>query len=1037
MKRCILLLCFLLTTGLSFSQSTNATISGGVTDPSGNLITDAQVLIENDATGVVYSARTNQVGMYLVPILPPGHYHVQVSKQGFKTIIKADVTLSVQSAVALNFELPVGATSESLTVNAPAVEMNTTDASVSTVVDRKFVANLPLNGRSFQDLIAMTPGVVTQSPQSTTQTVGVGGDFSVNGQRTQSNYYTVDGVSANISAGNGGGAAGAGTAGVLPGGTALGTTQALISVDALEEFRVQSSTYSAEYGRSPGGQFSLVTRSGTNIVHGSAFDYLRNNYFDANDWFNDHYGKPTPALRQNDFGGTVSGPVLIPRLYNGKSRTFFFFSYEGLRLTQPIAATVQYVPDLSMRQQAVAAMQPILNAFPLPNGLDYGTSGAPSLAQFIAPYSSPSSIDATSIRLDHAVTPKVALFFRAGVTPSSTTSRPYFARTVTSANTQTYTLGASAQFSNALTSEARIGYARSDAAQIGVLDNFGGAVPTDLAADMGAGAFQQVLPLLGLSISGIGSATMTPYNAQNEARQWNVVDTFTALRGRQTLKFGLDYRHIKSPILPPQVEPYALFTSSQQMLSGAPSFPYVSVFLPATPIFHQAALFVNDTWKIRPSLTLSLGLRWELSPPPTEQHGNDAYTLFGSVANPSSLSLAPQGTPLWKTSWYNFAPRLGVAWTAHALQGKETIVRAGGGVFFDSADEVGSLGFSSFGFRAAKTQTGAVLPFTTAQLTIPISTSAPYTSSTIVAFPAHLQLPYTLQWNVSLEQALGEKQAITFSYVAAAGRRLLGVQQESLGKLNPNFGTVQYFAGGVTSNYQALQTEFQRSVGKGLQALIAYTWSHALDFGSNSTALPLQYGDSDFDVRHNLQAGVSWDIPVRSGSELRNALLQRWGADLRLNERTAFPVTLGGNLTVNAATGEQYYSGLNVMAGQPIYLYGSQYPGGKAINRAAVSVPPSGSSGNGPRNFVRGFAASQLNLAFRKDIVLFDPLVLHIRAETFNLLNHPNFGYVDAAYTDALFGQATKMLNASLGTVASQYQQGGPRSMQFALKLTF
>ena len=329
MKRWSLALCLCIASSIALGQSTSAIISGGVTDPQGNLILNAYVVIANDATGVLYSAKTNGSGMYLVPILPPGHYHVQVSKPGFKTIIKADVLLNVQSAVALNFTLPIGATSESVTVDARTPALNTTDASVSTVVDQKFVANIPLNGRSFQDLISMTPGVVTQTPQNTSQGVGVSGDFSVNGQRTQSNYYTVDGISANVNAGNGNGISGAATGGTLGGTTTLGTTQTMVPVDALQEFRIQSSTYSAEYGRSAGGQISLSTRSGTNIFHGSVYDYLRNNFFDANDWFNDYYGKPQSALRQNDFGGTLGGPIWIPHLYSGRDRTFFFVGVRG------------------------------------------------------------------------------------------------------------------------------------------------------------------------------------------------------------------------------------------------------------------------------------------------------------------------------------------------------------------------------------------------------------------------------------------------------------------------------------------------------------------------------------------------------------------------------------------------------------------------------------------------------------------------------------------------------------------------------------
>jgi hypothetical protein len=1037
MKFWILSVALCLLPFVALSQSTDATISGGVTDPSGNFIQDANVQVANDATGIVYSGRTNSAGMYLIPILPPGHYHVQVSRPGFKTIIKADVVLNVQSAVALNFILPVGATSESVTVDAASSPINTTDASVSTVVDRKFVENMPLNGRSFQDLISMTPGVVTQSPQSSGEVVGAGGDFSVNGQRTQSNYYTVDGVAANIGSGNGGGVGEAATGGALAGSTALGTTQALISVDALEEFRVQSSTYSAEYGRSPGGQFSIVTRSGTDRFHGSAFDYLRNNFFDANDWFNDHYGEPTPALRQNDFGGTLGGPIWVPGVYNGKDRSFFFASYEGLRLTQPIAATIQYVPDLFMRQQAAAAMQPILNAFPIPNGLDYGTAASPSLAEFAAPFSLPSSIDSTSIRIDHRASRILQLFFRVGITPSSTAARPDFARTTTSINAQTYTFGATSAFSNSVANEFRLGYARSDSSQVGHLDNFGGATPVNLAAVMGAGTYSTATSAIILYIPGIGSPIMETYYGKNSSRQWNLVDTLSKLAGHHSLKFGFDFRHIQSPIGPPLVQPYAVFESTQSILSGEPELPYVFNFVPATPLFNQTALFAQDEWRAAFRLSISAGIRWEVDPPPTEAHGKDAYTLLGSISDPASLAVAPRGTALWKTSWYNFAPRLGVAWIAHSKQGTETVVRAGAGVFFDSADEVAALGFSGLGFRAYQVESGAQLPFTASELVVPISVTPPYTSTTITAFPSHLQLPYTLQWNTSVQQALGRNQSLTLSYVAAAGRRLLGTQQLSLTTLNPNFGAVQYFAAGITSNYQALQLQFQRSVAKGIQALGSYTWSHSLDFGSNSTALPLQRGNSDFDVRQNLQGGLTWDLPTLAGPRFAEVLLNGWGMDARLNVRTAFPITLGGNLITDPTTGSQYAGGLNLVAGEPVYLHGAQYPGNKAINKAAFSLPSSGESGTAPRNFVRGFGAAQFNLAARRDFHLHDALVLHFRAETFNLFNHPNFGYVDPTYTDALFGQATEMLNASLGTMASQYQQGGSRSMQFALRLSF
>ena len=1029
-----LLLC---ATTFALAQSTDASISGAVVDPTGKVIPDAIIEILNEETNVYFGGKTNGAGIYSVAILPPGQYRVQASKEGFKTIIKAGIILNVQSALALNFTLPIGAASETVTVDSGSSMLNTTDGSVSTVVDHKFVANMPLNGRSFQDLISMTPGVVTQSPQ-TAQYIGANGDFSVNGQRTESNYYTVDGVAANISAGLGSGAAQSATGGTVGAVTALGTTQSLISVDALQEFRVQSSSYSAEYGTSPGGQFVLVTRSGTNAFHGSAFDYLRNNFFDANDWFNDHYGDPASALRQNDFGGTFGGPVWISRLYNGKQRTFFFASYEGLRLDQPTAATIQYVPDLFMRQQAVSTIQPFLEAFPVPNGFDYGTAANPSFAEFIEPFSAPSSIDSTSIRLDQILSSKLSVFFRFGDTPSSTVSRPNFARDTTSGNATTYTLGVTNQLSHRLSDEFRLGYARSNSSETGVLDNFGGATPINFAAALGAEPSFRTEPSLILYFSGIGEADLTEPNGANLGRQWNIVDTISILSGHHNLKFGVDYRHIKSPLKPPDDEPVAEYLDASEVITNSAYLAEFVDWKSSTPVFNETAVFAEDEWRVHPRLTLSLGLRWEIDPPPTELHGDDAYTLSGNIGDLASLSVATQGTPLWKTTWFNFAPRLGVAWSAHNEPGRETVVRAGGGVFLDTDNTAGALGyFNSLGFFAYHLDYGVSIPFAPNQLILPISTTAPYTSSTIIAFPSHMQLPYTLEWNTSVQQALGKNQAFTISYVGSNGRRLIGEQELSLTSLNPNFGTIEYLAAHLTSNYQALQLQFQRSVAHGLQALASYSWSHSIDFGSNSNELPLQRGNSDFDVRNNFQAGITWDIPTTNAAGIGKVMMNGWGLDARLNARTEFPVTLGGNLILDPATGSEYDGGLNLVSGQPIYLYGSRYPGGKAINPAAFSVPPSGSEGSAPRNFIRGFGETQLNLAVRREFPLYKTTSLQFRAEAFNTLNHPNFGYVDPNYTDATFGQATKMLNSSLGTMASQYQQGGPRSMQFALKLHF
>lgn len=1045
------LLCFSLVCALQLhAQTDTSQLSGFATDSTGAALPHASVLIVNRDTGVSRSIQTSARGEYTAPALQPGHYRITVEAKGFQTLVTDNVTLTVGQNANLGFQLKVGAENQVVTVDGSGQQINTADASVSTVIDRKFVASMPLNGRSFQDLISMTPGIITASPQSNTPgavgQIGSSGDFSVNGQRTEANFYTVDGVSANVGAGNGYGNAQAGSSGGVATGTAFGTTQSLASVDELEEFRVTSSTYSAEYGHSPGGQFGLLTRSGTRAFHGTVFDYLRNNFFDANDWFNDHYGKPEPALRQNDFGGTFGGPIWLPKLYDGRQRTFFFSSYEGLRITQPQAAAIQYVPDSLLRQQSTLAIQPILNAFPIQNGTDYGTAASPNLAQFIQSYALPGQINSTSFRLDHTFFPKLSSFFRFSNTSSSTETRSESVFTSLKFNARSYTLGATSPLSQKIINEFRLGFSHSEATNAGTLDTFGGAQPIDLRSAFGAGQYAHGEPEFFINIAGIGQAILGPQSAQNLLSQWNVTDSVSVALGRHQLKAGVDYRWIRSPETPSSPLALAEYTNAPSISTNAAVVGQVQVKESATPIFHQFAAYAQDEWHLSTSISLSLGLRWELSPPAGEENGNLPYTLLGSIGNPSSLQLAPKGTQLWNTTKYNFAPRLGIAWIAQARPGWETVLRTGGGVYFDTANEVATQGYGGIGYQATVTETSPfALPFTAAELAVTPSANPPYTSAIAYAFPGHMQAPYTLQWNASLEQAFGHSQSFTASYVGANGRRLVGEQELSVSALNPKFGLVIYFPNGDTSNYQALQLKFQRSVVQGIHALVSYTWSHSLDFGSNDTSLQLKRGNSDFDVRNNLQAGMTWDLPKPKFNRYGNAVLRDWGLDTRVLIRTGFPITLRGSGEINPATGNVFYSGLNYDPSKPVYLYGAQYIGGRAINGGAnnkltpaFSTPTgANATGSAPRNFVRGFGLSQFNLAARRQFPIYKEAVLQFRAEAFNIFNRPNFGYVDPTITDATFGQPTTMLNGSLGTVAPQYQQGGSRSMQFSLRLSF
>jgi hypothetical protein len=1027
-----------------------AAVTGLVTDPNGRSVPGVTVLITNLSTNVASKTVTNDQGIYRVSYLQPGIYRMSLDKDGFKSIVKSGVELHVQDVASINFELQIGSVNETVTVEAGASMINTTDASVSTVVDQTYVKNMPLNGRSFQDLILLTPGVTTNTPQRT-GAPGGGGEFNVNGQRTEANYYTVDGVSANIGTFPAT-TQGPGNSGSVGVGTAQGTTQSLVSVDALQEFRVQSSTYSAEYGRNPGGQFSFVTRSGTNQWHGTAFDYLRNNVFDANDWFNNFLGKAEPPLRQNDFGGTLGGPIEIPRVYNGKDKSFFFFSYEGLRLIQPQAASISNVPTAALRSSTPAPLQTVLNAFPLPNcpvsSLNCSNDLGNGLGQFIGTWSNPSQIDAYSIRLDHALSNRVRLFFRFSDTPSTVATRGSVplalvpsSLTTASYTARTYTLGASSLLSSRVSNEFRMNFSSNDAISSQGIDSFGGGQAVDLAKLQGIDPAAGPAYLVDVFLQFPGfRASISQNKLIGLQRQWNFVDAISLSLGRHQLKFGIDYRRLTPTQRNSDPEVDYFFFSQKSVQANNVDSGSGFAFGPAFPIYTNFSAFAQDEWRITPRLSLSMGLRWEVNPAPGARDGRLPYTVQGSSL--STLTLAPQGTPLWKTTWYNVAPRLGAAFVLRSTPGWETVVRGGGGVFFDTGQQPGSIGYTGPGFFAFTFFGGTSFPVPLAQATPALVNPPmePITDAAVTAFP-HLLLPYTLQTNASVEQALGKSQALTISYVGAFARKL--VQQDAVnpGAVNPNFVEIDFYRNVLTADYNALQVQFQRRFSRGLQALASYTLGHSIDYGSFNVAFPYERGNSDFDIRHNFSGALSYDVPNRSENGFARAMLHHWGIDNRFTARTGFPVTLNGRIVTDPVTGQMFNGGLNTVSGQALYVYGPQYPGGRSINPAAFGIPGPNQFGDAPRNFVRGFGTWQMDLAVRREFPIYERLKVQVRAEAFNVFNHPNFGTINSIYCPAgrgcTFGQASGTLAQGLGALSPLYQMGGPRSMQFALKLVF
>lgn len=1060
---CRLLLMVFCFAVVATAQTETATISGLIVDGTGAVVPGAEVKLQSVDRGSATSATTNNTGIYIFASVHPGQYQLTVHKPGFKQVDFLGLIVNVQDHIEQNFRLQVGSVAESVTVEAGALTINTQDATVSTVIDRQFAENLPMNGRSFQTLIELTPGVVIAAPSAIAGYDS--GQFSINGQRASSNYWTVDGVSANI--GTSANFQGDGIGGAIGSFSALGGTNSLVSVDALQEFRIQTSTYAPEFGRTPGGQISIATRSGTNGFHGTLFDYLRNDAFDANTWFADNAGLPKPKERQNDFGGTFSGPIV-------KDRTFFFVSYEGLRLQLPQVAQTE-VPDVQARQNAIPALQPYLNAFPLP------TPGTPDdtatgVAQFNSSFSNPATLDAYSIRVDHRLSDKLALFGRYNYSPSNIVqhgSPNEFALSElasVSITTQTATVGATWMISPTATNDLRFNYSRVNAASGSTLDNFGGAVPLPSLGlpspftDQNARLFVDILSLS-------SGAYDVGQNVRNLQRQVNVVDSVSLQIGSHSLKFGVDFRRLSPAYSPFRYGQAAFFFDVPSAELGNVGFASLQSNADTTILFHNLGTFAQDTWRARPRLTLTYGLRWDVDFAPSTASGVSFPAVTGFNLNDlSQLAVAPPGTSAFRTPYWNIAPRLGVAYQISQSQNWGTVFRSGFGVFYDLAtQQVGNLiGQGAYPFGANSFTIGGVFPLSSTAGAPPPITPPGSGFGTVVAFDPTLQLPFTLEWNVSLEQELGSQQALSASYVGSAGRRL--IQTANIFSPNPNYADAILVGNTATSDYDALQLQFQRRLSHGLQVLSSYTWSHSIDtasagsFGSSSnaaaTALSGNRGPSDFDIRKAFSAAVTYEIPTPSGNVVTDALLRGWAIQNVIQARSAPPSTASyGNFSAgveNTLTAVRP----DLIPGLPLYLYGPQYPGGKIFNNTPgqggpgcigpFCPPPVDANGNPlrqgdlSRNALRGFGATQWDFAVHRDFRIHETLKLQFRAEFFNILNHPNFAPPVSNLNDPKFGMSTQTLGQSFtggvsgsGALSPLYQLGGPRSIQLALKFFF
>jgi hypothetical protein len=1105
----VLLICVLLLGMPAVAQTTSANLSGTVTDPTGAFLPGATVVAASTDQNVRSTQTSDKKGYFSISNLQPGNYVLTVSHEGFRTEVLHKITLNANDTQSISVKLVVGSTGEYVNVTDQSTLVNTSGA-VSNVIDQQLIDDLPLDGRSIQSLITLSPGVQTVTVDSTG---GQPGQFSVNGLRSSTNYFTVDGVSANFAAAPYGGYGGlnASTAGGIGSTDQQGSFAAIAPLDDLEEFQIQTSTFAPEFGRYPGAQISLVTRSGQNHFHGSLFEYFRNDALDANDWFSDYFNGAKQALRYNDFGGSFGGPVRLPKFDGRKNSTYFFFNYEGTRFVLPQPSTQSIVPSTASRAAAPNAIaSSILNAFPIANGAvvyvdgngDPCTPGTdptclPTGGQYATyGWSNPSSGNVWNLRLDHNFHNKMTLFARYNRSRSSSSSRSdsNFANpSHNSTDTDTLTIGSTQTLSPRLVNQLTLNASSQTVFSSGTQDTFGGSQPFDesLMLPSSCTTCTGIIDIQGLSSASSELFSEISFNrpTYSKNRQVTGADNLSwEIHGHQ-LKFGADYRYLSPVSNDGAFTAGIYFPNVDGVDTNSPEFGltvYNQGFAIAIKSFSG---YAQDSWKVTPRLVLTFGTRWELDPPPNGKNGKTPLTATGydlATLDFTNLALQPAGTPLYKTIYTNFAPRLGFSYVAHQAMNFDTVVRGGGGIFYDT----GQGGFGQISFPYAQDYFllpgGSIPGYPVFTLPVPVQyatapppdvTPGPSNPASVTVAVPNYKLPRVYEYNLTLQQSVGHESVVTLAYVGSSGHSLQRTSEYFFNEgpglpVSPNFSELAVISNGSASNYNSFQAQVQSHIRKVLEMQAAYTWSHAIDNGTsdsepNSSDPRADRGSSDFDVRHSFSAAVTYNIPSYGGPGgfVPKAILDHWSLNGIVGAHTSQPFNIYSENYTVGSLGTNFTERADVVPGEPVWIYakyapGTDYliPGGKYVNPAAFTDPSSTAlQGDSGRNSLRGFGFAQIDFGVHRQFPIRDKVGFQFRAELFNILNHPNFSnptpvsagdYVGAPPPGQLgntlgFGESPSSLASGLGGGGNTggfnplFQVGGPRAVQLALRLEF
>jgi hypothetical protein len=1069
-KRIIGLVAFLLVSVIGAFAQNNASLSGAVQDSTGAIVPGSSVKLTSHEQGTVRTYTSNEAGVYQFSFLPAGTYDIEVSMNGFKTLLQKDITLAVAQNMRRDLTLELGSIAENVTVAANVEIVNTETAEIGAVIDNKKVVEMPLNGRTFYSLAILTPGVAAPLNNQ-----GFRGAFSVAGACQTCNNFTLNGMDNND--------------------PTIATPNFRPSIDAIQEFNILTGIYGAQYGTGSGGQIIVSTKSGTNEFHGAAYEFLRNSAMDARNAFLS--GNP-PSFKRNQFGGVFGGPII-------RNKTFFFYSYEGLRLSQAETALTT-VPTAEMKRGDFSSLlslktpirlndpttgQPfsgniipsnrfspvgaeLLTYYPDPT---YATAaGNQPTNNYLFNVPRPENYNQHSIKIDHTFSAKDSAYGTINYYKDSSvetgtsstcnnTTLPTFPCDLSIEN-DVYGFNETHIFSPTLVNQARVAYTYTytpSSARNGHIDFW-----------TKYGVKPLLVSFAGIPDKGIPTVNVTGYNAFSSSRtfvrddpHWQWSDTLSWTVGRHTMNMGFNYLHYHTgnTDLSSQGGTLTFSNTSQgpttgyalaDWLLGLPSSTSETPYRYRNDVnLNNVSAFAQDDWKVNGRLTLNLGLRWEVNSPLSDD--NHRLTNFDPVrgipvTQSDPAANAPYGTPVvgfdhhpYHYDWKDYAPRFGFSW--QPFNDGKTVLRGGAGTFYTTYSLNNALGnlFAGYPFQTTLTFTSSLAaPVTLAN---PFSGNATTTNSLNGAV-MDFKNARTYQWSLGLQRQLPGGMIAEATYFASATNHMLGTQninqpppgpgtpaQVNARRPYPAWGTINMYTWDRNGSFESLQTRLQKQYSNGLSFLATYMFGHSIDdlgTPSNQFDLRTTRGNSTVDVRHRFSASPVYELPFGAGKKfvttgIPSKVFGGWqvSALIQLQTGNFVTPTLSGNYSNTSSTNDRPDAIGNPNDNAPHTV--TQW-----FNTSAFALRPASGQpgadyrfGNAGKGIIATPGLKTTDLSVVRSFAVHENTKVQFRGELFNLFNHTNFNFPSPLTADT---------PNTFGKIASSQD---PRVIQLALKILF